>query len=45
MGGEALGPAKAGPPQCREISGQRDRKRCVVGWGSTLIEEGGEGMG
>jgi len=39
MGGEALGPAKAGqhPHQCRGMSGWVD------GWGNTLIEEGGMG--
>jgi len=42
MEGEALGPAKAGPPQCRGMSGRQM-------WGrmdNTIIEEGeGDGIG
>jgi len=32
-GGEALGPGKAGPRQCRGMSGHGGRKGWVVGWG------------
>jgi len=43
MGGEALGPAKAGPPKCRGMSGQGGGKAGMDGWGNTLIEEGERG--
>lgn len=32
-------------PQCRGMSGLGGRKGWMDGWGNTLIEEGGEGMG
>jgi len=44
IGGEALGPAKAGPPaQCRAMSKQGGGKWWLVERGNTLIEEGGGG--
>jgi len=47
MGGEALSPAKAGPltPPCKGMSRWGGGKRWVDGWGNTLTEEGGGGMG
>jgi len=40
--GEALGPTKAGPSNVGECWGKW-RKEWVIGWGNTLIEEGGGG--
>jgi len=46
MGGEALGPAKAGTRQCRRMSGLRVVKleEGSLGRGNNLIGEGGGGM-
>jgi len=45
MGGESLGPAKAGPPrQCRGISGWGGGNGGWLGRGNTFIGEG-KGMG
>jgi len=43
LGREALGPAKAGTPQCRGMSGWGEVGRGCLGRGNTLIEEGEEG--
>jgi hypothetical protein len=42
MGGEALGPAMA---RCPSVGEFEDGEAGLGGWGNTLIEAGGEGMG
>jgi hypothetical protein len=42
MGGEVLGPVKAWYPSLGEFKG---REAGMGGWGNTLIETGGGGMG
>jgi len=45
MGGEALGPVKAGPPSVGKCQVGRQQVGGLLGRGNTLIEEGGGKIG